>query len=82
MKNKLSIWISGAYGAIASVGGWFITLPPEQQNSFVAPLIAVVPVKWQVGIAAVLKISGAVSGLYATFKAAQSGPTTQLPTKQ
>lgn len=80
MKNKLSIWISGVISFTATFIGWFITLPPNQQGDVIAPIIAIVPVNWQAGIGVTLKAIGGISGLYATFKAAQSGPTT--PTTQ
>lgn len=80
MKNKLSLYTSGGISFLATFIGWFITLPPNQQNDTIAPIIAIVPVNWQVKIGIALKAIGGISGLYATFKAAQSGPTT--PTTQ
>lgn len=74
MKNKLSIWISGGISFVATFIGWFITLAPNQQGDAIAPIIAIVPVNWQAGIGIALKALGGISGLYATFKAAQSGP--------
>lgn len=79
MTTKLQVFVTGAVSAVTTFLGWFVTLPPNQQGDIIAPIIAVVPVTWQAGIAVVLKVVGAVSGLYATFKAAQSGP--QSPPK-
>lgn len=79
MTNKHQAIFSGILAAVTSFLSWFLMLPPNQQGDIIAPLIAVVPVSWQSGIAVAMKGIGAVTGLYATFKAAQSGP--QSPPK-
>lgn len=79
MTNKYQAIASGVIAAVMSFISWFLMLPPSQQGDVIAPLIALVPVTWQSSIAVAMKAVGAVTGLYATFKAAQSGP--QSPPK-
>lgn len=79
MTNKYQAIASGVIAAVTGFLSWFLMLPPNQQGDVIAPLIAIVPVSWQSGIAVGLKALGAFTGLYATFKAAQSGP--QSPPK-
>lgn len=77
MKNlKLQAIIYGIISGITNFVGWFITMTPEQQNSTIAPIIAIVPVHWQSPIGMFLKAVGAITAVYATMKAAQSGPKT------
>ena len=79
MTSKYQAILSGIVAAVTGFLSWFLMLPPSQQGDVIAPLIAIVPVPWQSGLAVAMKALGAVTGLYATFKAAQSGP--QSPPK-
>lgn len=76
MTHKAQAIFSGIIAAVTGFLSWFLMLPPSQQGDVIAPIIAVVPVQWQSGIAVALKGIGAFTGLYATFKASQSGPKT------
>lgn len=74
MKPHQQALLSGIIAGITTFLGWFIALPPEQQNSLIAPIIATVPVARQPNLAVGMKLIGTASSIYAVFKAAQSGP--------
>jgi len=72
MKTKISAVISG----VTAFLGWFITLTPEQQNSAVAPIIALIPPSAQSWIGVALKGISAVTGIYAVFRLRNNQPPT------
>ncbi len=76
LPAKHQALLAGIVAGITQFAGWFIALPPSQQTASIAPIIAVVPPDWQSTIAVWMKTIGGISLIFATFKAAQSGPQT------
>lgn len=71
--------IVGSIAGLSGFGAWLFTLAPTYQTELLTPFINIAPVNWRPGLGAGLKLLSMVTGLYATYRAAKSGPT--LPTK-
>lgn len=63
---------SGLTGYLA----YFIALPPNLQTGIMGQLIGIAPPPWQPFLAGFMKSASVILGLYATYKAAHSGPQT------
>lgn len=74
MTTKLQAIIAGAVAGFTSFAGWFVTLSPDSQNAFVAPLLEAVPVSWRPGIGVAMKLLASASMSYGIYQAAHSGP--------
>lgn len=65
-------WIAGISAFIA----WLMALPPESQTTLLAPLIDITPIEWRPAIGLATRALATVTTIYATYKAAHSGPHT------
>lgn len=76
MTNKIqAIWaaiLSGVTGYLA----YFIALPPSLQTGIMGDIITQAPAAWQPALAGTAKTLSMFLGMWATYKAAHSGPQT------
>lgn len=71
--SKFRAVVAGCIAGASGFIGWLLTLPPESQVGFLAPLVALCPVSWQPYLGTALKALSAASTAYAVYKASQSG---------
>ena len=74
MKNKTQLWIAGVTTSLGSFIGWLATVPPEQQDALMAPIVSILPLHWRPAIGLIsraLASGGAIWGLYVAHR----GPT-------
>lgn len=76
MSTKLQALLYGALSAFSGYIAYFVALPPNLQTGILGELIGVAPPAWQPALAATTKTLSVFLGLYATYKAAHSGPQT------
>lgn len=73
-KHK-AIW-GGSIAGVTQFVGWFATLPPESQETYVQPILELLPVHWRTAIGGFMKALSGVAMLYAFYQASHSGPGT------
>lgn len=71
--SKFRALVAGCIAGATGFIGWLVTMPPESQVGFLAPLIALCPVQAQPYIGTAMKALSAASTAYAVYKASQSG---------
>lgn len=65
-------WIAG----ISAFISWLVSLPPENQDALIKPMIELTPLDWRPAIGLVSRVLATGSTIYAVYKAAHSGPQT------
>lgn len=81
MTTKLECILSSVGAGVFSFISWLSTVPPEQQSGWLAALVEITPVEYRPNVALFTRFAGLFLGIYATYKAAHSAPSTPL-TKQ
>lgn len=76
MTSKVQALIYGIASAVTGYVAYFIGLPPSLQTGILGDLIALAPYGWQPALASTGKTISTLTGIYATYKAAHSGPQT------
>lgn len=79
MTSRIQAITSGIVSAITTFIAWLATVPPQQQTDMLGVFLEAFPYEWRAPLGAWCKIIATLSGIYATVKAAQSGPA-QPPT--
>lgn len=64
--------IAGASGFLA----WLATVPPEQQDALLGPIVSLLPLHWRPTIGAVMRALSSVAAIYTALQASHSGPQT------
>lgn len=68
LQAKISAWIAG----ISSFVAWLVSLPPENQDALIKPLIELTPLDWRPAIGLVTRALATATTIYAVYKAAHS----------
>lgn len=74
--TKLQALLYGIASGITGYLAYFLALPPSLQGGIMGQVISVCPVGWQPFMAGSMKTISVFLGIYATYKAAHSGPQT------
>ena len=77
MNDKLQAKVSAYVFTIASILVYLSTLPPEQQDSVLGPIVSLIPLTWRPEVGLILKAISSAAGFWGIYKAAHSGP--QVP---
>lgn len=81
MTSKLQAKIGAIVAGVTAFISWLATVPPEQQSGILAPLVDLLPLTWRPQIGLATRALATVSAIWATYKAAHSGPQTPPPNK-
>lgn len=76
MSSKTQAIVSSIFAAMFGFINWLATVPPEQQSGILATLVEVTPVQWRPTVGVWTRALMMFLGIYATYKAAHSGPQT------
>jgi hypothetical protein len=79
MKPKPQAILTAIVGAITGFVSFIANTPPEQQSALLGQLVELMPVEWRPTIALWARFISGVAVLWATYKAAQSGPKAPPP---
>lgn len=74
MTNKtqaiFTAWIAG----VSSFLAWLVSLPPENQDALIKPMIELTPLDWRPAIGLASRALATATTIYAVYRAAHSGP--------
>jgi hypothetical protein len=76
-KSKLSVWIAG----ISSFVAWLVSLPPENQDAVIKPLIELSPIGWRPTIGLISRALATGGMIYAAYKTHSAIQNPQEPPK-
>lgn len=79
MTSKIHANVAAIFTAFFGFVAWLTTVPPEMQSGMLGAIVGVFPVSWQPTIGLWAKALTVLSGAWATYKAAHSGPQTPPP---
>lgn len=64
LQAKITAWIAGVSSFIA----WLVSMPPENQDAIIKPLIELTPLEWRPTIGLVTRGLATASVIYGTYK--------------
>lgn len=64
LQSKISAWVAGLSGFIA----WLVSLPPQNQDAVIKPLIELTPLDWRPTIGLVMRGLSTASLIYGAYK--------------
>ena len=76
MNTKRSVILTSAGAGFFGFVNWLATVPPEQQSGWLAALVELTPLHWRPNVGLFTRCLTLFLGIYATYLAARSGPTT------
>lgn len=76
MNSKLKAIISAWVAGISSFVAWLVSLPPENQDALIKPMIELTPIDWRPAIGLFTRAIATVSTIHAVYSASHAGPQT------
>lgn len=71
LSGKISAWVAGVSAFVA----WLVSLPPENQDAIIKPLIELTPLDWRPSIGLATRFLATVSTIYMFYKTHPKPPT-------
>lgn len=71
MTNRTQAIFSASVSGVSSFVAWLVSLPPENQDALIKPLIEFTPIDWRPAIGLVTRALATISMIYGAYKASQ-----------
>lgn len=76
LQAIITAWIAGVSSFIA----WLVSMPPENQDALIKPLIELCPINWRPAVGFVSRLLATASIIYGAYKTAHHAQPPPAPT--